>query len=80
MLPARSRRAIHKYASESGLVRLGHGPYANVPPCMVPGPPVLNTLADHGFPLMQDAMGGNSEGQEVSRERRVSDYVMACAS
>ncbi len=80
MLPARSGRAIRKYASELGLVRSGHGSYADVPPCVVQGPPVLNTLADRGFPLRQGAMGGSGLGQVVSRERQVSDYIMVRAS
>jgi hypothetical protein len=51
MLPSRTRQSIEKRASHLGLTREKGGASLGMPPVVVPGPPVANTMAAYGFPL-----------------------------
>jgi len=51
MFPARSRSSIERYAHRIGLSRSASAGLLEVPPVVVPGPEVVNSMASYGFPL-----------------------------
>jgi hypothetical protein len=67
MLPSRSRHAIQDYARALRLERPDNGEFLTVPPVVVPGPVVVNALADKGFRPIVGAVGGNSISVHASR-------------
>jgi len=51
MFPARTRSSIERYAHRIGLSRSASAGLLEVPPIVVPGPEVVNSMASYGFPL-----------------------------